>query len=507
MQDLGTLPGGANSYAQGINDSGQVVGYADTAGGASHAFLWTASGGLQDLGTLPGGSNSYAYAINNLGQVVGGADTAGGPTDPFLWTSSGGLQDLGKPPGNFFTEAFAINSSGQIVSGDFFSTAFLYQNGVMSNLNKQIGKSGSHLSAEGINDAGQIVGFSNNDNGEQQAYLLSPITATSTWLAINPQPKQSVEIYSGQNAQFRMAASSSSLPSYQWQRLPAGSSTWTNLSDDSTYSGSATPKLALNATNPSMSGDQFRGVVTSGSGSATTTASTLVVINPVAITISQPPQNQATAVGQTASFAVNATSSPDPSYQWQISTDGGTSWSDLNDGMAYSGSQNSTLQVSNTDTTQSGDEFRCIASDSGVNPTVTSPPATLAVYPVNSWNGWLLTTFAAIDVANPAIAGATATPANDGLSNFLKYAFNLDPFVAESGNLPQPGIVNGQLVLVFQKLRPDVTYTVEASRDLATWSTQGVVIVNNGNQITASYSLTGVGTAFMRIVLNYNKSL
>ena len=36
--DLGTL-GGSSSYATGINDSGQVVGYSDTAGRAAARML------------------------------------------------------------------------------------------------------------------------------------------------------------------------------------------------------------------------------------------------------------------------------------------------------------------------------------------------------------------------------------------------------------------------------------------------------------------------------------
>jgi probable HAF family extracellular repeat protein len=62
ITDLGTLPGDAYpvSSATAINDSGQVVGYGDR-----HAFQWSASGGMQDLGTLPGSTNSYANGIND----------------------------------------------------------------------------------------------------------------------------------------------------------------------------------------------------------------------------------------------------------------------------------------------------------------------------------------------------------------------------------------------------------------------------------------------------------
>src|SRR5689334_7332966 len=80
VTDLGTL-GGSGSTATAINASGQVVGYSDgPAGSAGHAFLYS-SGQMKDLGTL--GGESYAYGINSTGQVTG--EYASG-WDPFYGT-------------------------------------------------------------------------------------------------------------------------------------------------------------------------------------------------------------------------------------------------------------------------------------------------------------------------------------------------------------------------------------------------------------------------------------
>jgi probable HAF family extracellular repeat protein len=75
MYDLGTL-GGTTSIATSINNSGQVVGYSDTAGNtATHAFFYDGAT-MHDLGTL-GGTSSYAASLNNAGQVAGDSQTAG----------------------------------------------------------------------------------------------------------------------------------------------------------------------------------------------------------------------------------------------------------------------------------------------------------------------------------------------------------------------------------------------------------------------------------------------
>ena len=51
MIDLGTL-GGITSHAVAVNESGEVVGDSAIAGDtATHAFSWTAAGGMVDLGT------------------------------------------------------------------------------------------------------------------------------------------------------------------------------------------------------------------------------------------------------------------------------------------------------------------------------------------------------------------------------------------------------------------------------------------------------------------------
>ena len=79
MRDLGTL-GGAGSRAAGINSAGDVVGWAGTASGAQHAFVYRGRR-MRDLGTL-GGVVGDAHGINRAGVVVGAAQTAREPCTP-----------------------------------------------------------------------------------------------------------------------------------------------------------------------------------------------------------------------------------------------------------------------------------------------------------------------------------------------------------------------------------------------------------------------------------------
>ena len=90
MTDLGTQ-GGPLSVATGINPAGQVVGYTgpDVLEGeeppvGQRAFVWH-KGVMTVLGTL-GGSYSRAFGINSAGEIVGTSQTAGGETHATLWT-------------------------------------------------------------------------------------------------------------------------------------------------------------------------------------------------------------------------------------------------------------------------------------------------------------------------------------------------------------------------------------------------------------------------------------
>jgi probable HAF family extracellular repeat protein len=161
ITDIGTL-GGDYSIACAINDLGQIVGQSTWVVGDddphnSHAFLWE-DGTMTDLGTL-GGHDSKAYDINNLGQVVGFARLNNGYYHACLWEGDTvtDLETLSGP----YSIAFGINDLGQIVGSSNTDPnigwrAFLWDEGTMINLGTFLGETGAY----DINDLEQIVGYS-----------------------------------------------------------------------------------------------------------------------------------------------------------------------------------------------------------------------------------------------------------------------------------------------------------------------------------------------------------
>ena len=169
MVDLGTLPGGTLSFANGLNRSGEVVGYGDVAGGNEHGFMWTPSGGMVDLGTL-GGSYSEASGVNASGQVVGGSWTStGAAAHAFLWTASGGMVDL--TPSATSSVASLITDQGEVLG--IINTSAGVQCFVWSSTAGLTTFGGSGCNPYGITSSGVVYGSNSNSSGTH-AFIWSP---------------------------------------------------------------------------------------------------------------------------------------------------------------------------------------------------------------------------------------------------------------------------------------------------------------------------------------------
>ncbi len=126
----------------------------------------------------------------------------------------------------------------------------------------------------------------------------------------------------------------------------------------------------------------------------------------VAPAITAQPTGQTVYSGTSASFTAAASGYPVPTVQWQVSTDGGTSFAPV------SGGTSDTLTVAGTTTTQNGDEYEAVFTNGAG--TATTDPATLSVTPsvapVVTVNPVSQTTSYGGTVTFSAAASGTPTP-------------------------------------------------------------------------------------------------
>jgi probable HAF family extracellular repeat protein len=191
IRDLGTL-GGSSSFAQAVNDRGQVTGLAlngipdsfsffyqylyclpfqicPANATETRGFVWDEKNGMQDIGTL-GGPDAFPSLINQHGQIAGFSytdstpqPTTGFPTlHPFLWEKSKGMKDLGSLGGTNTASVNGLNERGEVVggallAGDVVNAPFLWDGEKLINLVTPPFSGGGE--ASWINESGEVVGI------------------------------------------------------------------------------------------------------------------------------------------------------------------------------------------------------------------------------------------------------------------------------------------------------------------------------------------------------------
>lgn len=187
----------SSSAATAINDEGVAVGISgdcDQAVGrfsALEAVMWDENGKPTRIPNLGGKTWHTPMDINERGDVVGFSNPpgAGDPEGEFIshafyWARGAATAtDIGTLGADPFSEAFAINSHRQVVGISFGGAegarAFIWHEGQLTNLNDLVETDDVLLSAQDINDHGQITGrLRDAVTGQTLAFVATPVSGT-----------------------------------------------------------------------------------------------------------------------------------------------------------------------------------------------------------------------------------------------------------------------------------------------------------------------------------------
>ena len=183
----------------------------------------------------------------------------------------------------------------------------------------------------------------------------------------------------GNNASLTVVAAGTGPLSYQWQESAAGcGGPWNNIGNAGVYTGATTATLTITGATAGMNNYGYRCIVTGNCAPLTATSNcALLTVNAITA-VSGQPVNSTICANANASFTITATGSS-LAYQWQVSTDAGTTFSNITNSSLYSGTTSATLVITGATVVMNTYKYRCLVSGTCA-PAVTTGIASLTVY-------------------------------------------------------------------------------------------------------------------------------
>jgi hypothetical protein len=214
-----------------------------------------------------------------------------------------------------------------------------------------------------------------NSTATPNVMIIDDVRIATNWATVTgapffrTQPIAATNVVFGSNVTLTVKANGNgSTPTFQWKRNGA------NVSDGATISGSRTASLTISPISGTNAGT-YTCVVGNTITTVTSGSSVIAVTGDPRIT--QQPSNQSGPPGGSLSFSLTATGTPVVTYQWLRN---GTTVTDgvSGTGTVYSGSQTSSVTLSQLNLADTGAIFSCIVSN-GLNASITSSNVTLTV--------------------------------------------------------------------------------------------------------------------------------
>lgn len=160
-----TLPtlGGRVTFAEGINNLGQVVGYSTTQNEAQQLGFVYSAGHITSIPPLAGDSYCEAAAINNLGVIIGFSHPSGKIFRREVIQNVVKTTTLPNPPVGSITLPIYINDSGTVLVNTQASglhRCFVLNGTTYTSLGFM--PNGTFLNGTGINNSGTVIGYGNS---------------------------------------------------------------------------------------------------------------------------------------------------------------------------------------------------------------------------------------------------------------------------------------------------------------------------------------------------------
>jgi Immunoglobulin I-set domain len=185
---------------------------------------------------------------------------------------------------------------------------------------------------------------------------------------ITQQPKDASGLTGG-TAEFHASATGNPKPTVQWQVSTDNGATWTK---DESDPGRTTETLKVEHLKVTQSGHEYRAMFKNSSCEQPTEAAKLTVTSE-APKVTKQPADITVGEGGTATFEAGATGGPAPTVQWEVSTNGGASYSPVG------GATGTQLNVASVTVSMSGYKYRATFNNEAGS--ASSGAATLSVTP------------------------------------------------------------------------------------------------------------------------------